>query len=176
VVLRRGSSRRFPRASIPREALATVVSSASHPVAMDVSVRPALYVIVNSVDGLTPGAYVADASGQALELLREGDLRRDAGHLDLDQALAADAAVNLYWLVDLERVFRRLGGRGYRAAQLAAAVAGGRAYLAAYALGLGATGLTFYDDQVTAFFSPHGEGKAVMFLVAVGRRLPRSGN
>jgi hypothetical protein len=69
-----------------------------------------------------------------------------------------------------------LGERGYRAAQLAAAVGGGRVYLAAYALGLGATGLTFYDDAVTAFFSPHAAGKAVMFLVAVGRRLPRSGN
>jgi hypothetical protein len=143
---------------------------------MDVSVRPDLYLIANAVDGVAPGSYVADSSGQTLKPLREGDFRRDAGHLDLDQALAADAAVNLYWLIDLERVFRRLGARGYRAAQLAAAVAGGRAYLAAYALGLAASGLTFYDDQVTAFFSPHAAGKAVMFLVAVGGRLPRSGN
>jgi hypothetical protein len=176
VILRRGSSRRFPRAPIPREALATLVASATASVPMDVAVRPDLYVIVNAVEGVAPGAYVADASGRMLQRLREGDVRRDAGHLDLDQALAADAAVNLYWLVDLEAAFRRLGDRGYRAAQLAAAIGGGRAYLTAYALALGATGLTFYDDQVTAFFSPHAAGKAVMFLLAVGRRLPRSGN
>ena len=176
VILRRGSSRRFPRLPIPREALATLVASGTAAVPMDVTVRPDLYVIVNAVDGVAPGAYVADASGQMLQCLREGDFRRDAGHLDLDQSLAADAAVNLYWLVDLEAVFGRLGDRGYRAAQLAAAVGGGRAYLTAYALGLGATGLTFYDDQVTSFFSPHAAGKAVMFLMAVGRRLPRMGN
>ena len=56
-------------------------------------------------------------------------------------------------------------------AQLEAAIAGGRTYLAAYALGLGATGLTFFDDDVTAFFSPHAAGKSVMFHMAVGREV-----
>jgi nitroreductase len=45
-----------------------------------------------------------------------------------------------------------------------------RIYLAAYAQGLGATGLTFYDDAVTEFFSPHASEKSVMFLVAIGKR------
>jgi hypothetical protein len=80
-------------------------------------------------------------------------LRAEAGFLGLGQELPADAAANIYWLVDLDAVLARQGVRGYRAAQLAAA-AGGRTYLAAYALGLGATGLTFFDDNVTAFFSP----------------------
>ena len=31
------------------------------------------------------------------------------------------------------------------------------------------TGLTFYDDDVTAFFSPHAAGKSVIFLIALGR-------
>ena len=66
-------------------------------------------------------------------------------------------------------VLARFGNRGYRAAQLEAAIRGGRLYLGAYALGLGATGLTFFDDDVTAFFSPHAAGKSVMFLMAVGR-------
>ena len=79
----------------------------------------------------------------------------------------------MYWLVDLDAVLARQGERGYRAAQLDAAIAGGRTYLAAYALGLGATGLTFFDDDVTAFFSPHAAGKSVMFLMAVGARRRR---
>jgi SagB-type dehydrogenase family enzyme len=170
VILRRGSQRRFPRASMPHEALATVLACATPALPADVVVRPDLYLIVNAVDGLEAGAYFADADGRALRLLRAGSFRGTAGHLDLGQPLAADAAVNLYWLVDLDAVSARLGNRGYRAAQLAAAVAGGRAYLAAYALGLGATGLTFFDDDVTAFFSPHAAGKAVLFLVAIGRR------
>ena len=170
VVLRRGSTRRFPRAPIPLDRLATILHVATRPVSMDVTAPPDLYVIANAVDGLAAGTYAIDASGRALRRLRPGDFRRDAGVLDLGQELAADAAANLYWLVDLERVFARLGDRGYRAAALAAAIAGGRAYLAAYALGLGATGLTFFDDDVTAFFSPDAAGKSVLFLVAVGQR------
>jgi len=101
--------------------------------------------------------------------LRAGDFRRAAGHLDLGQALAADAAVNLYWLVDLERLLDHFGNRGYRVAQLDAAIRGGQTYLAAFALGIGATGLTFFDDDVIEFFSPHAAGKSVMFLMAIGR-------
>ena len=40
-------------------------------------------------------------------------------------------------------------------------------YLAAYAQRFGATGLTFFDDEVIEFFSPHAAGKSVMFLVAL---------
>jgi nitroreductase len=63
-----------------------------------------------------------------------------------------------------------LGNRGYRAAQLEAGIAAGRLYLAAYAQGLAATGLTFYDDAITDFFSPHAAGKSVLFLLALGKR------
>ncbi len=41
-------------------------------------------------------------------------------------------------------------------------------YLCAYAQGLGATGLTFFDDDVTEFFSPHAENKSCLFVVALG--------
>ncbi len=170
VILRRGSTRRFPRTPIALDQLATIIDCATRGVPLDVEVRPDLYVIAHAVDGLDPGAYACEPDGCALRLLRPGDLRSVAGHLGLGQDLPADAAANLYWLVDLEDVFRRLGDRGYRAAQLTAAIAGGRTYLAAYALGLGATGLTFFDDDVTAFLSPDAAGKAVMFLMAIGRR------
>ena len=72
-------------------------------------------------------------------------------------------------------ILERFGNRGYRLAQLEAAINGGRLYLASYAFGLGATGLTFYDDDVTDFFLPHADGKSTMFLVALGhpaRRTP----
>ncbi len=109
-----------------------------------------------------------------LESIKQGDYSHEAGQLGLGQALAADASVNIYFLTDLESVLNRFGNRGYRAAQLEASITAGRIYLGAYALRLCATGLTFYDDAVTDFFSPHAEGKSVMFLVAVGRRNRRS--
>ncbi len=40
--------------------------------------------------------------------------------------------------------------------------------LCAYALGLGASGLTFSDDEVTNFFAPHAADKSAIFVVALG--------
>ena len=53
------------------------------------------------MDGLAPGTYVYHRGPHALELLREGALREQAGFLDLGQELGADAAVNVYLLSDL---------------------------------------------------------------------------
>ena len=56
--------------------------------------------------------------------------------------------------------------------QLEAGALGGKLYIAAYALHLGASGLTFYDDEVVKFFSPHAKGKSAIFLVTAGKSAP----
>ena len=170
VILRRGSTRQFARRPIRFEQLSTILEQTAHRVPADFGAAlHDVYLIVNDVEGLPSGTYVYSRAQRALELLRAGSFRREAGHLGLGQELPADASVNVYFLCNLEPVLQRFGNRGYRVAQLDAAIAGGRMYLAAYALGLGATGLTFFDDEVTGFFSPHAAGKSVMFLVAIGR-------
>ena len=168
VILRRGSSRQFQLAPIDAEALRTMLAAAMRPVPGDWPPLNDLYLIVNAVDGLAPGGYVYHAEGGELEMLHSGDHRFMAGHLGLNQALAHDAAVNCYFLTDLDAVTAALGARGYRAAQLDASIRAGRLYLSAYSMGLGATGLTFFDDEVTQFFSPHAAGKSVMFLTLLG--------
>ena len=172
VIRRRGSSRRFERASIGYDALSTILRTASHGIDGDVFDSGAtltdLYVIVNDVDDLAQGTYFYEPEENALTLLKKGSFRSEARYLDLEQDLAGDASANIYVLVSLEPLLERLGDRGYRLAQLEGGIVGGRIYLASYALGLGASGLTFFDDAVTEFFSPHAAGKAVMFLAAVG--------
>lgn len=132
-----------------------------------------LYVIASAVEGLPEGSYVYRRDVQALEQLQQGDFRQVAGYLGLRQALPADAAVNIYMIADLSMALELYGNRGYRAAQLEGGILGGKLYLSAYAQRLGATGLTFFDDDVTTFFSPPAEGKGVMFLVAAGTPLRR---
>ncbi|HLH26919.1 MAG TPA: SagB/ThcOx family dehydrogenase [Chloroflexota bacterium] len=177
VIRRRGSTRQFTRDPIGYDQLSTLLDRSTRGYAADYRAldRPLadLYLIVNAVDGLDAGTYVLRRAEGALERLAAGDYRDQAGLLDLGQELAADAAVNCYWLTDLEPLLARFGNRGYRAAQLDAAIEAGKLYLACYALRIGATGLTFFDDDVTTFFSPHATGKSVLFLVALGRPLRR---
>src|SRR6476660_41955 len=173
VILRRGSSRRFARSSITLAQLSTMLDRTTRGVPADFldpagSQHNQLYVIVHALEGLEPGSYVFHRSRGSLECLQQGDFRSQAGYLGLQQALPADAAVAVLFLADLRPILQRYGNRGYRAVQLEAGILGGKLYLTAYAQRLGATGLTFFDDDVTAFFSPHAEGKSAIFLVALG--------
>ncbi|MGH2405187.1 MAG: SagB/ThcOx family dehydrogenase, partial [bacterium] len=185
VIRRRGSTRQFARKPITFPLLSTILDRSTRGIPADSLGTPeqptrtaamlnTLYLIVHAVEGLTPGAYVFHRDIGALELLKDGDFRQHAGYLDLEQELAADASINVYFLADLRLILQRLGNRGYRAAQLDAAITGGKLYLAAYTLRLGASGLTFYDDDVTEFFSPHAAGKSVMFLIALGKPAPKT--
>jgi len=159
-ILRRGSARRFVPAAIGLDELEAVLAPAEAPIAADFPALTRPYLILNGVDGLGPGAYRG-----LRDVIRIGSMRLEAGHLALDQRLAADAAVNVYFMA-----WPRLGERGYRAAQLDGSIRGGRVYLAAYTLGLAATGLTFYDDEVSELFET---SEQVTFLVALGHRGPR---
>jgi SagB-type dehydrogenase family enzyme len=175
VILRRGSTRTFDKAaSVTLEQLSTVLDRATRGFPADF-VKPHgaqfndLYLIVHSVQGLKPGAYFFRRDENRLELLNEGKFRAEAHHLGLEQELPADACVDIFILADLERILKRYGNRGYRAVQLEAGAIGGKMYLAAYAQRLGATGLTFFDDDVIKFFSPHAKGKNAIFLLAIGK-------
>ena len=178
VIQRRGSTRQFSLESISFRQLSTLLDRATRGVPTDFQ-RPEeaplndLYLIVHAVEDLAPGAYVFHRDSRTLELLKEGDFRRQAGYLGLGQEIPADCSVDVFFLTDLNRVLERWGNRGYRAAQLEASIMGGKLYLAAYAQGLGASGLTFFDDDVTEFFSPHAAGKSVMFLLAIGKSVKR---
>jgi hypothetical protein len=121
---------------------------------------------VNRVEGLERGAYVW-GNGE-LRLLREGDNRVDASFLCLDQRIGGTSAATMFLMTDVAATLERLGARGYRSAQLEAGIVAGKVYLGAYAHRFGATGLTFYDDEVERFFSPDADGKSCMLVVTVG--------
>ena len=178
IIQRRGSTRKFALEAISYVQLSNILSASTAGMQADF-LGPTwphlsdLYLTVHAVNDLPGGSYVYHRDTQALELLKEGDFRRESGYLGLSQEIPADASVNIFFLTDLEPVLDRMGNRGYRAAQLEASITAGKVYLACYAQRVGASGLTFFDDDVTDFFSPHAAGKSVMFLVAIGKRARR---
>ena len=169
----RGSSRRFARDPISWEEFRSVVDAAAQPInapPFENGISPylGLYFIVNAVAGLEPGAYYYNAFYNGLRLLKSGDFREMAGHLGFEQALPADAAAVAFITADLDLIERVFGPRGYRMAQTVAGIIGGRLYLGMHSLGLGATGLTFFDDSVSEFFTPHAAGHDAVFVVPMG--------
>jgi SagB-type dehydrogenase family enzyme len=176
-IRRRGSCREYDRETLSFRKVSTVLDRAVRSVPLDVHDSDGstlqftdCYLIVNDVEDIPSGAYHYHPDERTLERLREGSFRSEAGHLAFDQRLAADAGLCAFFLADIDEITDRLGDRGYRVAQSEAALTAGRLYLAAYAhRDLGATGLTFYDDEVSEFFSPRASDQTPMFLLTLGR-------
>ncbi len=176
VIRARGSARSFGEAGLTRQQLTVLLDVASAPPPADYQLTAGLIsmcLVIHAVDDLIPGVYAVHP-GAEVRLLRHGLLRPEAAAGALFQELASDAAMNIYLLADLRAILEGWGNRGYRAAQLTCGYTAGRLYLAAYAMGLAATGLTFFDDRVLEMLRPASAGREMMFLLAVGcRRDPR---
>jgi nitroreductase len=167
VILRRGSTRLMRRAVVRPELLTWGLGAAARALRGDFvgEGRTLLehFVSVHDVEGFAPGAFRVRSEG--LQRGRTGQHRDLTAHLCLDQPLGGDSAYTVFHAAHLDEVLGTLGSRGYRAAQLEAGIAAGRLALAAFALGYGATGLTFFDDAVSQFF---GTRAACMLVTSVG--------
>jgi SagB-type dehydrogenase family enzyme len=132
-----------------------------------------LYLYVHRVDGLQPGVYRFWPERAELEQVKIGDQRVAAAGLSLGQDLAGNACVTFSMIGDLDRAARTYGDRGYRYVHFEAGAIGHRLYLAAEALGLGATGIgAFYDDEVQRHLNLVPNQGQVVYHFAIGYPVP----
>ena len=116
------------------------------------------YVAVHGVDGVDQGLY---RWPDLRNPLRREPLREELLRVCWDQDLGRDAAFVVLGATDLDG----LDDRGYREAQLASGIVEGRLHLAAYALGIGASGMTFLDTEIERLL---GEPLAALLFTCVG--------
>lgn len=166
VIWRRGSTRSFEAdSSTDLDSAAAMLryATAAFPCDWNLGLCD-VFVIAHGIPDIAAGAY--KWRDDHLELVRNDDESRDnATVLSLEQTLGGDGAFVAFPMADLEDAARIHGERGYRLAQLEGAIISGRLYLAAFAAGMGATGLTFYDDEVSKYF---GISASPMLEVSVG--------
>jgi nitroreductase len=153
VILQRGSTRVMdPTAAIAREVYAFSVAA---------SLRFATvphFIAVHGVDGVDQGLY---RWPDLVHPLRREPLREVLLAVCWDQNLGRDAAFDVVAALDLETI----DDRGYREAQLEAGIVEGRLHLAAFALGIGACGMTFLDDEIEGLLR---EPLAGLLITCVG--------
>jgi hypothetical protein len=142
LILRRGSTRLFRHETVAEDAFRRPMEVAADGI-------PLLehHVAVHAVEGHEP--YPREATQ----------------HLCYDQPLGGDSAYTAFHCAELDRVLSEFGPRGYRAALFESGLAAGRLQLAAFSMGLGASGLTFLDDDVQAAFQTSA---SCMLVTAVG--------
>jgi SagB-type dehydrogenase family enzyme len=159
VILQRGSTRLMdPTASLPVGQLQLAMALATR------GIEQPQYLTVHAVHGLEAGNYRwPDLSTP----IRVGDLREQTARICLDQGLGANAAYMVFSCANVSA----LDDPGYRRATLSAGLVEGRLHLAAYALGAGASGMTFLDTEVATFL---GAPVDALLLTCVG--VPRYQN
>jgi SagB-type dehydrogenase family enzyme len=152
--------------------LSAILNSAAQPLFADFAAARFvdLYLYVHRVEGLEPGVYRHwPEHGGSLEPILSGDQRVAAAGLSLGQDLAGNACVAFSMIADLERAARAHGDRGYRYAHFEAGAIGQHLYLAAQALGLGATGIgAFFDDEVNRYLKLAPGAGQVIYHFAIG--------
>jgi SagB-type dehydrogenase family enzyme len=153
VILRRGSARLLdPAASVSREACMWSLAVSLR------GIRLPHVVAVSAVEGMAPGLYRWPDLDRPQ---RAGPLRDELFRICMDQDLCHDAAFVVIAAVDADE----LDDRAYLEAQLGAGLVEGRLHLAAYALGIGASGMTFIDSEIQGLI---GEEVAPLLLTCVG--------
>ena len=153
VILRRGSARTLDGTA--------AVDARTFELSLAASLRGTRvvhFVAVHAVEGLEPGVY---RWPDLKRPLRRGPLRDELWIACYEQDLGRDASFVLVSAVDLAQ----LDDRGYREAQLDAGIVEGRLHLATYALGIGASGMTFLDSEIPALL---GEPLAGLLFTGVG--------
>ena len=157
--------------------LSAILAAATQPFSADFAGARfiQLYLYAHRVDGLEPGVYRFWPERAELEQIKSGDQRVAAAGLSLGQDLAGNACVAFSMIGDLERAARAHGDRGYRYVHFEAGAIGHRLYLAAEALGLGATGIgAFYDEEVHRYLNLTPEQGQVVYHFAIGYPVPDS--
>jgi len=160
--------------------LSTILSCASRPLSADFSGKRfiRLYLYIHRVDELDPGVYRHEPDSDPdrqprLERIRLGDQRVAAAGLSLRQELAGNACVAFSLIGDLASATHIYGDRGYRYVHFEAGAIGQTLYLAAEALGLGATGIgAFFDDEVNRYLCLDSPERQVVYHFAIGYPVP----
>jgi SagB-type dehydrogenase family enzyme len=155
--------------------LSAVLAAAAQPFSADFAGAHfiQLYLYAHRIHGLQPGVYRLWHERAELELIRSGDQRVQAAGLSLGQDLAGNACVAFSMIADIERAVRAHGDRGYRYVHFEAGAIGHRLYIAAEALGLGATGIgAFYDERVHEYLNLTPTQGQVVYHFAIGYPVP----
>ncbi len=128
-----------------------------------------VYLVVNNVESLSRGIYHYTLQGHALELLKEGDFRREITKTGLGQDMLGEANVTFVLSAIFERTRRKYGDRSLRYIYMEAGHISQNISLQAVSLGLGAVCVgAFYDDQVNRLIGLDGNTESVIYLQAVG--------
>jgi SagB-type dehydrogenase family enzyme len=128
-----------------------------------------IYLIINHVEGLSPGIYHYNVLKHELELLKTGNFRSKIIDAGIKQEMLGDADATFVLSAVFDRVCSKYGERGYRYVYIEAGHISQNIFLQAVSLGLGSVSVgAFLDEKVNKIIGVDGIDEAAIYLHAVG--------
>lgn len=147
----RRSIRRFRKESISQEKYLYILQQLEQPIPTENFEVIEIYSVVHRVEGMSSGLY------KGTHLVKSGDFSEQTGYLCINQAIARDCAVTLFFVSDYA---------SYQTAMQLAGFLGQRMYLSSNYLGIQCSGIgAYYDDEAQSFLETT---KDVLYAMAIG--------
>ncbi|WP_448268116.1 nitroreductase family protein [Nostoc sp. DSM 114159] len=151
VVWNRRSIRRFRKEAISQEDYLYVVQQLQQSIPTENYEEIEIYSVVHRVEGMTPGLY------KGTYLVKAGNFSEKTGYLCINQAIARDGAVTLFFVSHY---------LNYQTAMQIAGFLGHRLYLTSNYLGIQCSGIgAYYDDETQEFLETN---KDVLYGMVIG--------
>ncbi|MEH2353821.1 SagB/ThcOx family dehydrogenase [Nostoc sp.] len=147
----RRSIRRFRKEAISQEDYLYVVQQLEKSIPTENYEEIEIYSVVHRVEGMTPGLY------RGTHLVKTGNFSEKTGYLCINQAIARDGAVTLFFVSDY---------LNYQTAMQIAGFLGQRLYLTSNYLGIQCSGIgAYYDDETQELLETN---KDVLYGMVIG--------
>jgi SagB-type dehydrogenase family enzyme len=150
-VWNRRSIRRFRKESISQEDYLYIVQQLQQPIPTENYEEIEIYSVVHRVEGMIPGLY------KGTHLVKRGNFSEKTGYLCINQAIARDGAVTLFFVSDY---------LNYQTAMQIVGFLGQRLYLTSNYLGIQCSGVgAYYDDETKELLETN---KDVLYGMVIG--------
>ncbi|WP_414518479.1 SagB/ThcOx family dehydrogenase [Nostoc sp. PCC 9305] len=147
----RRSIRRFRKEAISQEDYLYIVQQLQQSIPTENYEEIEIYSVVHRVEGMTPGLY------RGTHLVKTGNFSEKTGYLCINQAIAKDGAVTLFFVSDY---------LNYQIAMQIAGFLGQRLYLTSNYLGIQCSGIgAYYDDETQELLETN---KDVLYGMVIG--------
>lgn len=152
VIWNRRSMRRFQKQSISQDRYISILQAVQQPIPTENFEEIEIYAVVHRVEGMESGIY------RNTELIKSGDFSDYTGYLCVNQAIARNCAVTLFFISQYD---------SYQTAMQIVGFLGQRVYLFSNYWGIECSGIgAFYDDETQAFLQTN---KDVLYAMAIGQ-------
>lgn len=130
------------------------------------------YLLINKVDGITPGLYRFLALENSLICISlDHDIADKVTKVCLNQNFVKSSAVTFLWIAVPYRMNWRYGERGYRYLYLDAGHVCQNLYISAESIHCGTCAIAAYsDDELNQLLGLDGENQFVIYLATVGMK------